>query len=704
MSIKTINNIITVKELVDKIKGELKKDDLSRSRKYKLESKLHKQKNNLSSLLKTQINHTDTNKIVKTINNIITVEELIDKIKGELKKDDLSRSKKNKLESRLLKQENNLKALYKTLNYLSSLLKTQIKINHADPDETNPLDFSDIKFDNDEIDLGEYLNIIENNIVKFENDDIRKVLENVTDEYPFILKGELKINDNESSMINAFFSNRDGLIERIEKINERYDESVPITFTGIVIKYTKSFKKIRRSFYGTGCKSFKKIVEYRVVLCYIPEENECFRKCLEFISNKDLSEEYRDFIKNTKTTKNIMNCAKIQPFCKKYNINLGVYNINQQEILPRSITERRICLYIHENHFCLIWKTKNTTFTDAIKEIEDNFKYEANEISDNILKQVQEYKFPISNEKDCLYAVFAFAFETANVDYKQYCVPYAAGCYHLNRLKECYNGNLSEEELKIERENVHIFDYKNKNPVMDMIIFIVKNYKGKPKFFKNKDGDYKISCYKYQLIGHNSSGFDNYIVLNSLPKTYFPKIIHTSRGILKLKFRVGPIYDNNNKEIPLYMKFVCNKVHISGSLRNIQKEYGIQPQLLKTEMEHSDITLSNYIEKEHFLKAYLIIYVLGLGMLVARHANKIQKITGVSFKTSLTQSSLSWSALGKYMEISGKSFYTPKNKYVRDFIRKTVHGGRVVVLNRKFVSSSFNQIVDILEKYLGKDQ
>ena len=95
------------------------------------------------------------------------------------------------------------------------------------------------------------------------------------------------------------------------------------------------------------------------------------------------------------------------------------------------------------------------------------------------------------------------------------------------------------------------------------------------------------------------------------------------------------------------MKFVCSKVHISGSLRKIQKEYGIQPQLLKTEMEHSDITLSNYIEKERFWKPYLINDVLGLGMLIAKHANKIQKITGVSFKTSLTQSSLSWSTLGK---------------------------------------------------------
>ena len=376
-----------------------------------------------------------------------------------------------------------------------SLLNSQIKIKHTDNNENNPFDFSDIKYENDEIDSGDYLNIVENNIVKFENDDIIKVLENVTDEYAFILKSEIKINDKEPSMINAFFSNRDGLIERIEKFNERYDESVPITFTGILIKYTKSINKIRRSYYGTGCDGFKKIVEYKGNLCYIPEENECFRKCLEFVSNKDLSEEYRDFIKNSKTTKNIMTSAKIQPFCKKYNVNLGVYNINQQEILPRSVTERRICLYIHENHFCLIWKTKNTTFTDAIKELKNNFKYEANQISHNILKHVQKYKFPISNEKDCLYAVFAFDLETANVDFKQYCDPYAAGCYHLNRLKECYNGNLSENELKIERVNVHIFDYKNKNPVMDMINFIIKNYKGKPKFFKNKDGNYKISCY-----------------------------------------------------------------------------------------------------------------------------------------------------------------------------------------------------------------
>ena len=128
----------------------------------------------------------------------------------------------------------------------------------------------------------------------------------------------------------------------------------------------------------------------------------------------------------------------------------------------------------------MIWKTVKTNFTDAVEELEKNFEYQPNHITDNILKQVVEYKFPISNEKDCLFGVFSFDLETVNVSYHEFCETYAAGCYHLDRLKECYNGNLSKEELEIERQNVHIFDRSNNNPVLDMIKYIIANYKGKP--------------------------------------------------------------------------------------------------------------------------------------------------------------------------------------------------------------------------------
>ena len=55
------------------------------------------------------------------------------------------------------------------------------------------------------------------------------------------------------------------------------------------------------------------------------------------------------------------------------------------------------------------------------------------------------------------------------------------------------------------------------------------------------------------------------------------------------------------------------------------------------------------------------------------------------------------------MKQSGKKLNTPKTIYVRDFIHKTVRGCRVVALNRKFVSTSFNQVVNILKKYFGKE-
>ena len=199
-----------------------------------------------------------------------------------------------------------------------------------------------------------------------------------------------------------------------------------------------------------------------------------------------------------------------------------------------------------------------------------------------------------------MFAVFYFDLETVNVCYQELCETYAAGCYHLDRLRECYNGDLTEEDLEIERQHVHTFDRANNNPVLDMINYLTTNYKGKPRYFKNKNGEFKISSCRYQLIGRKSSGFDNAFVLNSLPKEYTDKkmkIIKTPRGFSKLSSRVGTVYEDD-KEKPQYMKFVCSKVHISGSLKKIQKECNIQPQLIKSEIDHNLRPLRNYTEFE----------------------------------------------------------------------------------------------------------
>ena len=74
--------------------------------------------------------------------------------------------------------------------------------------ETNPFDFSDIKQD-DEIDLKKFLDIVEHNVVIFENDSIYEVYKNIKDGYPFILGGEIRRNFNDLSTTNAFFKDSD---------------------------------------------------------------------------------------------------------------------------------------------------------------------------------------------------------------------------------------------------------------------------------------------------------------------------------------------------------------------------------------------------------------------------------------------------------------------------------------------------------------
>ena len=74
------------------------------------------------------------------------------------------------------------------------------------------------------------------------------------------------------------------------------------------------------------------------------------------------------------------------------------------------------------------------------------------------------------------------------------------------------------------------------------------------------------------------------------------------------------------------MKSVCSKCHISGLLKNIQKQYNIQPQLLKGEVYHSLINFGIYENHEYLWRPYLIGAILGPAYVAARHGDNIQKI------------------------------------------------------------------------------
>ena len=86
-----------------------------------------------------------------------------------------------------------------------------------------------------------------------------------------------------------------------------------------------------------------------------------------------------------------MTSARIQPLCKKHNINIGCFDGTR--IKPRKLTQRITSLFIFNNHFCLIWKSDGISFEKAITELKDNFKVVDNVISDKHVKSFIKYEY-----------------------------------------------------------------------------------------------------------------------------------------------------------------------------------------------------------------------------------------------------------------------------------------------------------------------
>ena len=61
---------------------------------------------------------------------------------------------------------------------------------------------------------------------------------------------------------------------------------------------------------------------------------------------------------------------------------------------------------------------------------------------------------------------------------------------------------------------------------------------------------------------------------------------------------------------------------------------------------------------------------------------EMQKMSGFGIKDCLTEASLGWKCFGTYNK--DREFYTFNDKYVRDFIRKSIKGGRVGAFVRYF--------------------
>ena len=613
----------------------------------------------------------------------------------------------NKLKISKTNQKNKIEALKQIISHIEEVKEgvklkiKQLKKKIKNLPVENPFDFTEYlekQKEENEIDLGLFLELAEENQIIYNQVPINNLIEDMEKlKNGFFTNGYFTLGEEGEIDTNRFFKDSNELAKFIDKILDKYDDHPSIYYTGNIYRYFKNFKRVNRSEHGRGANEFNNIEEYNGKNCYIPDGNGCFLKCINYIFNKDFNEEYFEFIKSYKRRTNVMPRCRIPEFCKRYKIDIGIYDLNNGRILPRTVKQKNICVYIHKNHYCVIWKkNRRDSLLNGVNEIENNFKYIKNKINEKSLKQRIRYRFPKHETTDQLENVFVFDLETHND--QEFAETYAAGLYDVNRLHDKWDRDLTPDELVIERKNVTIFDASNGDCVMNMLKKISENYDGDERTYIDKDGDEIISSYRLLLVAHNSSGFDSWVVLNSLLKDITElKIIKTARGLISLSFRCG-VKIVNTIEVPQYVKFTCTKSHIKGSLEKIGKEYGLQPELLKGEIDHCVINKYNFVQLRHIWEPYLISDVLCLTYIYARHSMEMQKKTGFGIKDCLTEASLGWKCFGTYNK--DREFYTFNDKYVRDFIRKSIKGGRCGAFVRYFESNQCEEILSTIKTNL----
>ena len=541
----------------------------------------------------------------------------------------------------------------------------------------------------EDIDIGRFFELATSDRKYVKGLNLHEIKNDILGDYKgnFEVIGSILVGEVEQKT-NIRFKNVDDFESYINAIDNSGYDSEDVIFTGWLYKLnTPEFNKVNRSQYGRGTDFKQDIVEYIGDNCYIPTSGNCFIKCINRFTKKDYTEEFLTFIRTEQRRSNVMTSARVQPFCRKHNINIGCYD--GIRVCPRKCPRKRhTALKIHNNLFCLIWKSDGVSFDKAIKELKDNFKVIDNVISDKHVKSYLKYEYKPKKVQSQLTNMIVYDIETFSTIK---CVPYANCIYRLSKISGKYYRDISEKEYQKCLNDCIVFKgLDNINKMLDYVL----QFKGEPKRINNK-----IVKYNLYLIAHKGSGFDSYVVLNNLPQWRTVKLIKNGSGIVSLKIFNG--YVDQNKKVPQYVHLRCGLLHIKDSLKNTGKSYKLQPCLLKQELEHDEIYEDNWEEKENEWLPYLKNDVLSTAFSYARYSKGMEELTGFGIKNSLTLPSLANKYFNSLRDESDEPIYTYNDEFMRHFVRQSIKGGRCTALNQYYKSDISKEVFNIISKELN---
>ena len=413
----------------------------------------------------------------------------------------------------------------------------------------------------------------------------------------------------------------------------------------------------------------------------------CFIKCINRFTKKDYTEEFLTFIRSEQRRSNVMTSARIQSFCRKYNLNIGCFDGTR--INPRNLTQRNTSLLISNNHFCLIWKSDGISFDKAVRELKDNFKVVDNVISDKHVKSFIKYEYNPKKVKSPLTNIVVYDLETFN---KIKAVPYCSCIYKLSKI----SGKHHRDKSKLEYQNclIDCVVFKGTDCINEMLDHVL-SFKGEPKKVKTTIVEYNL-----YLIAHSRSGFDSYVVLNNLPQwRSVVKLNKNGAGIISLNIFKG--YVDEKKKIPQYVHFRCGRVHINKSFKKIDESSKLQESLLKKEIEHDEIFEDTWEARENEWLPYVKNDVLSTALCYARYTMEMEELTNFGMKNSLTLPSLANKYFNSLRDENDEPIYTYTDPFMRTFVRKAIKGGRCNAFNQHYKSEISDEVFNIISKELN---
>ena len=438
-------------------------------------------------------------------------------INNENKKLSQNRKRRNQRKNKI---DDNMKSLL-------NKIKTEKRKRNKNLDKIKQLEILlvNIKYANDPNKLQNALK--ELNKIHVVNKNLHEIKQEILQDYEgeFEMVGNLKVAD-QIRQTHIRFRNISDYEAYINAIDQDYDSEDAIS-NGYIYKInTPQFNKVNSSQYGNGCSFDKIIIEYRGNNCFIPTKGYCFVKCINYLTGQEYKQQYLDFIRKEKRRSNIMTMARIQPCLRKLGIDLGYYIGDR--VFPRTVTNRDCALYLYNNHFCLIWKSQNVSFNQAIIELKNNCKIVDNYITNENVNSHFKYEYIPKKIESHLSNFIAYDLEPYSTDRAR---PYCISFYRLNKISRRYNSDLTCDETDKCKKNTIVFD--GDDCVEKALDFCLK-LKGEER---RSSLNNKIVEYNRHLHAHNGSGFDTWIILSNLPcDKHIVNIIKNGKVLFHSKF------------------------------------------------------------------------------------------------------------------------------------------------------------------------